>query len=383
MEASRSLTVVLTDIPYQMTYDKEAFLNHFPSSLIAATYDLTGEDVIPLTHSDVTPAHLEILQDILEGKILQPLSPDLRKGFNYLNVDLPEVIFNEPAYAEFQQYFPKSNLLDSSQLEEKYDTLVTYAVNEHNYSLLQYIYAHTKPANHIGEDRRTFETLLRSRLRDLDSEIRRTLIYLIRDRDVLQSIRQTPQSVLLGGYPVLQSVVQSGYPEVLQSYVDGLSIPRAEVARYFGYLLIIIFDDPGNFIKYVRAIIYMVQNYPVNPILYNTFRAMYTGDISLLPREFKIEDSMPGHGIVQGLLYTAALTNHPEVLVEFYHRFLMQGYASLTRSFFFRYLGNPRLIQPDILRVITAYAKRQDRRTGIDLLNEQGYPELAKIITNE
>lgn len=369
------ITINLTNPPFSITYDEKAFLDRFPGSLISNTVDLTGENVVDLSHPDVTPTHLQILQDILNNEVLPQLNPNLQKGFNYLGIDIPEIMFT-PEYTQFFVY-PNINLLDLRQLDRRYSQLMLYALEfgRDDYPFIRYLFHHTDPDRHSEQD---FQAFTSFKLVYIWSEnVHRILLALLRDRNVISFIKERlPRPNDIG----LADIVGLGYPDVLRLYVEGLSIPSEVVGGDLGKLIEAITYDPEHFPQYIQAIVDFIRHYPVNPEMYNLFRAMYTGDISLISKESKIDDTR----VTEGLLYTAILANHPEAFNALLSTGSRARSRGIARKFFLAYVKHPKVINADMLRIILPYIGRRDRNIGADILmikdSSEAARELAAVI---
>ena len=212
----------------------------FPDSLITTTLNLTHELDIPLDNSLVTPDILQLLEYVVTNKDY-PYIPDPKVGvsLDYLGIDFPDIVY-DPRYIPFREAFPD---LDWNNLDQNYDRIMEYAVNNNFPELSQYLLEHSHPEEHTSYNEQVFTDIIDSRNKPLS-----IATLLVPHIDVPEVLRRYVEFYALyvliatGYLPLIQAVAQY-YPEWIRS----MSYVIPEIAERF-------LEDPIHITDYMEMI---------------------------------------------------------------------------------------------------------------------------------
>ena len=126
-------------------FSKDVFRSYFPKSMITTILenDLEGEEIL-ITHEDVIPEALEILDEFIRGGyLLTPVknSEMIIKSGRYLLIDLLKIVAQR-GWCKFirSNNFHPLSLVNSQYIITHYRRIITQCISPKLYDLIEYIF---------------------------------------------------------------------------------------------------------------------------------------------------------------------------------------------------------------------------------------------------
>lgn len=403
-----TFTVSLPQYGAKESFDTERFIQLFPNSVIALALQ-SGENDVPLENSLVTPSILELLQEIVTTgryRYISDPSRQIRRALDYLNIDLPEPIF-DPKYEQFQERLPLFNLNDFTD----YAHYLGVAVREKFPELAKYLFAHTEPR---AEDFLSFRSTLKS-LQISPDEVS-ILLMILRTRDIVPRINRYAETFQ---EKLWDQIIQAGEPDLFEEYIQ--AFPESpEKFNLVTKLLNRMRNSPYNYIRNFD-LLSKVGPYLATPRqleeresvsmdqgpLYDLIRASATGDSklvdNLLTNNINEEDINDLGSVVA---YTALIQGHYTLAWRIFEqevKYIQDNYDKTVDDedevsgeirLWVGYivdmvLAHPEWLTPRGIHTIVDGINALDNinpyptKFLVNLreeLQEKGYPELAKLV---
>lgn len=150
-----ALSVYLPKYNTTYNFQRKEFFTQFPGSLLETIIELDSTaQQIELTHPDVTPAVLHILEMILTHHQYPSVHHHELRGLSYLGI-APEPFMMDPRY---EGYIAVYGTFSPLYIESNYERMLTQC--RYVPSLIQYILTHTKPDDPPRADIEFFASLL-------------------------------------------------------------------------------------------------------------------------------------------------------------------------------------------------------------------------------
>lgn len=358
---AKRFTVHLPVHKAEVVFPYGSFTKLFKDSVITLALQ-SGEDIIPLDHPLATPDILQILSAIIEtGGDYQYTLPEHKKAFDYLSIDLPEMVY-DPKYLQFRDKY-KVYDFKLTRLDQLYRVVLQESFTLQFPDLAKYVIDHTDGTEHYGHDIGLISSHLRpGSYSETEESI---LIHLITSRDLYTDLSKDILHVIAGrGYIRL-------FEAVNKYFVDYDLVIMEALAS--------INNDPEHYDKYLQMITYLDKHHHEH---------LSGGDISMLISIQVImqglsSPSMLSSNYIPSLLYLSVLKGNPEQFDTAYsigNNSFGGPFIDANRKFRESYFSHPSLITLDGLLMVLKNMSSEQRIQARTLLFRAGAHELIRLV---
>ena len=306
-----TLVVVLPRYNYSLSFDTTRFLERFPDSLIAVTYENTHESVIPLDNPSVTSDVLTLLSQIITTGPYPYVPVQYKRSFDYLGIDLPDRV-NNPKYQDVIKVFPD---IDLDNLEGKnYIRVLDLELSMSFPELAQYVFAHTLPTAHSEDDYKIFQDIIQEDITPSNEDV---TLMLLRNRDIRRSIASGDIYQIFDN---IQGNIGRPYsPTVVVTFIK--MFPQViDNSEFVEWVLNQIRANPRNYPLYLSMLKQVGDYIPVDSDQYDLYQIItwiLNGNRDELKSHNPIDNYIiTTHGYDQLLIYLALVYGHYDIAIQ-------------------------------------------------------------------